>query len=67
MIWTVIRCAMERNGVKSIAELARVTGIRVPTLTQTRRKNPNSFIWHELLQIDKHLHFTDAEWNMLKP
>ena len=47
MIWVVIRGAMERNHIKSFAELARLTGIKQPTLTQTRRRNPNSFLWWE--------------------
>ena len=67
MIWTAIRCAMERNGVRSIAELARITGIKPSTLQHTRRTNPNSFTWAELKQINKHLHFTDGEWQMMKP
>ena len=66
MIWAAIRCAMERNGIRSIAELARVTGIKIPTLTQTRRKHPESFIMYELLQIDKVLGFTDEEWGMIR-
>lgn len=66
MIWAAIRCAMERNGIRSIAELARVTGIKIPTLTQTRRKHPESFIMYELLQIDKVLGFTDEEWGMMR-
>lgn len=67
MIWMAIRCAMERNGIRSFAELARITGIKAPTLTQTRRKNPNSFTWAELKQLNKYLNFTDAEWGMMKP
>ena len=66
MIWAAIRCAMERNGIRSIAELARVTGLKIPTLTQTRRKHPESFIMYELLQIDKVLGFTDEEWGMIR-
>ena len=66
MMWPAIRCAMERNWVRSIAELARVTGIKIPTLTQTRRKHPESFIMYELLQIDKVLGFTDEEWGMIR-
>ena len=67
MIWAVIRMAMERNGIRSIAELARVTGIKGPTLTQTRRRNPNSFTWAELKAINKVLRFTDGEWLMMMP
>lgn len=66
MIWAAIRCAMERNGIRSIAELARITGIKGPTLTQTRRRRPESFIMYELLQIDKVLGFTDEEWGMIR-
>lgn len=66
MIWAAIRCAMERNGIRSIAELARVTGIKIPTLTQTRRRRPETFIMYELLQIDKVLGFTDEEWGMIR-
>lgn len=67
MIWAAIRCAMERNGIRSIAELARVTGIKGPTLTQTRRRNPNSFTWFELKQLHKALRFTEGEWLMMMP
>lgn len=67
MIWAAIRCAMERNGIRSIAELARVTGIKGPTLTQTRRRNPNSFTWFELKQLHKVLRFTEGEWLMMMP
>lgn len=65
MIWMVIRLAMERNHIKSFAELARLTGIKQPTLTQTRRKNPNSFLWWEIKEIDKVLNFTPGEWLMI--
>lgn len=67
MIWMAIRCAMERNGIRSFAELARITGIKAPTLTQTRRRNPNSFTWAELKAINKALRFTDGEWMMMMP
>ncbi len=65
MIWTAIRAAMERNGIKSIAELARLTGIRGPTLQQTRRRRPETFILYELRQLDRILHFTDIEWRWI--
>ena len=66
MIWPVIRLAMERNGIHSFSELAKLTGISGPTLTQTRRRRPESFIMYELLQIDKVLGFTDEEWGMIR-
>lgn len=65
MIWSAIRSAMERNNIHSIAELARLSGIKVPTLTQTRRRRPETFIWYELKQLDKILHFTQVEWEMI--
>ena len=65
MIWAAIRCAMERNGIKSIAELARLTGIRGPTLTQTRRRRPETFILYELKQLDRVLNFTTTEWRWI--
>lgn len=66
MIWPVIRLAMERNGIRSFSELAKLTGISGPTLTQTRRRRPETFIMYELLQIDKVLRFTDEEWGMIR-
>lgn len=66
MIWIAIRCAMERNKVRSFVELARLTGINESTLIRTRRKNPESFLIYELRQIDKVLGFTDEEWGMLR-
>ena len=66
MIWAAIRCAMERNGIKSITELARLTGISGPTLTQTRRRRPKTFILYELRQLDRILHFTEIEWRMIR-
>lgn len=65
MIWAAIRCAMERNGIKSIAELARLTGIRGPTLQQTRRRRPETFILYELKQLDRVLNFTTTEWGWI--
>lgn len=66
MIWAAIKSAMERNDIHSIAELARRTGIGSSTLAHTRRTNPKSFILYEILQIDKVLNFTDAEWGMIR-
>lgn len=66
MIWPAIRSAMERNDIRSFAQLAKLTGIKIPTLTQTRRKHPESFNMYELLQIDKVLGFTDEEWGMIR-
>ena len=66
MIWPARRSAMERNDIRSFAQLAKLTGIKIPTLTQTRRKHPESFIMYELLQIDKVLGFTDEEWGMIR-
>lgn len=66
MIWPAIRSAMERNDIRSFAQLAKLTGIKIPTLTQTRRKHPESFIMYEILQIDKIVGFTDEEWNLIR-
>lgn len=66
MIWPAIRSAMERNDIGSFAQLAKLTGIKIPTLTQTRRRRPESFIVYELLQIDRVLGFTDEEWRMIR-
>lgn len=66
MIWSAIRAGMERQKIKSIAELAQRTGINPSTLQHTRRSNPHSFIIYELLQIDRVLHFTPAEWEMIR-
>lgn len=66
MIWVAIRCAMERNGIKSLTQLARVAGINISTFTHTRRSNPRSFILYEILQLDKVLGFTAAEWEMIR-
>lgn len=65
MIWSAIRCAMERNNIRSISELARLSGIKGPTLTQTRRRRPESFILYEIRELDRILHFTEAEWGMI--
>lgn len=66
MIWKIIKTAMIRADIRSIEELAFVTGINSSTLQQTRRKNPKSFRLYELLQIDRVLKFTNDEWLMLK-
>ena len=66
MIWAAIRCGMEREGIKSISKLARLSGIKEPTLTQTRRRKPETFIWYEIRRIDEVLHFTEAEWRMIE-
>ena len=66
MIWAAIRCAMERADIKSISELARLSGIKAPTLTQTRRRKPETFILYEIRQLDKVLDFTPAEWRMIE-
>ena len=66
IIWPAIRSAMERNDIRSFAQLAKLTGIKIPTLTQTRRKHPESFIMYEILQIDKIVGFTDEEWNLIR-
>lgn len=57
---------MIRADIRSIAELAQVTGINPATLTQTRRRNPRSFRLYELAQIDKAVHFTPEEWQQIK-
>lgn len=64
-IWEVIRIAMIRNHIKSIRELAELSGINPNTLQQTRRKNPNSFIWYEVKQLNKVLRFSKEEWEAL--
>jgi len=66
MIWAAIRSGMERNGINSITTLAEESGISKATLTHTRRKDPNSFIWREIKQIDKVLGFTPQEWEELR-
>lgn len=66
MIWAAIKSAMERMNIHSITELARLTGIKAPTLTQTRRKRPETFILYEIWQLDRVLHFTDSEWEMIR-
>lgn len=66
MIWRVIRMAMVRCDIKSIAELAERTGINPATLTQTRRRDPGSFRLYELTQLDKVLGFTSTEWEQIK-
>lgn len=66
MIWKTIKTAMIRADIRSIAELAQVTGINPATLTQTRRRNPRSFRLYELAQIDKAVHFTPEEWQQIK-
>ena len=66
MIWKIIKTAMIRADIKSIKELAQVTGINPSTLAHTRRTNPRSFILYELLQLDKVLNFTAAEWEMIR-
>lgn len=65
MIWCAIRSAMEREKISSIAKLAEATGIAPATLQQTRRKQPQTFILFEIFQLDKVLHFTPAEWEMV--
>ena len=66
MIWKIIRASMIRADIKSIAELAQITGINPATLTQTRRRNPRSFRLYELAQIDKAVHFTSEEWQQIR-
>ena len=53
MIWRVIKTAMIRVDINSIRELAERTGINPATLSQTRRRDPGSFIWREIKQLDK--------------
>lgn len=66
MIWSSIRAAMERAGLKSIAELAQITGIAPSTLMQTRRRDPGSFKLYELAKIDGALKFTNEEWLQIR-
>lgn len=66
MIWRIIRTCMARNDIKSLAELAQVTGINPATLMQTRRRDPTSFRLYELAQLDKVLGFTVEEWEALR-
>lgn len=66
MIWRIIRTCMARNDIKSLAELAQITGINPATLMQTRRRDPTSFRLYELAQLDKVLGFTVEEWEGLR-
>ena len=66
MVWSAIRSGMERKGIRSIGELAERAGITKATLTQTRMKNPRSFVLYELLQLDSLLEFTAAEWQEIR-
>ena len=66
MIWRIIRTCMARNDIKSLAELAQITGINPATLMQTRRRDPTSFRLYELAQLDKVLGFTVEEWEALR-
>ena len=61
MIWMAIRCGMARSGIRSFVELAKMTGIKIPTLTQTRRRKPETFTLYEIRAIDRIVHFTDEE------
>lgn len=58
--WKAIKTAMVRSDIKSINELAELSGIGV-TLKQTRRADPDSFRKYEFMALDKVLHFTDEE------
>jgi hypothetical protein len=62
MIWKIIKTAMLRADIRSITELAQITGIAPSTLMHSRRTNPRSFRLYELAQIDKVLGFTSEEW-----
>lgn len=62
MIWKIIKTAMIRADIRSITELAQVTGINPSTLMHSRRTNPRSFRLYELAQLDKILKFTNEEW-----
>lgn len=64
--WKAIRTAMIRNDITSISHLAEISGINPSTLQHTRRKNPESFILYELIQLDKTLGFTPEEWEQMK-
>lgn len=66
MIWDVIKKAMKRNDIRSISDLAYLTGINPSTLQHTRRKKPRSFILWELLQLDRVLGFTEEEWEAIR-
>ena len=57
---------MRRADVKSIAELAEESGLKLQTLYQIRKKNPKSFRLFELQQLHKVLGFTDSEWLQLR-
>jgi hypothetical protein len=61
MIWQIIRTAMIRNDIKSIAELAEITGLKSSTLQHERRTNPGSFRLYELKQIADKLNLTNEE------
>jgi hypothetical protein len=66
MIWKIIKTAMIRADVRSIAELAQVTGINPSTLMHSRRTNPKSFRLYELASIDRAVRFTAEEWQAIR-
>lgn len=66
MIWKIIKIAMIREDIKSVTELAQVTGINPSTLMHTRKTNPRSFRLYELAQIDSVLRFTNEEWLQIR-
>ena len=65
MIWSIIRTAMRRADVKSLVELAGMTGIKPTTLYNKRRADPSGFRLYELRQIDKAVGFTMDEWALI--
>lgn len=61
MIWQIIRTGVIRNDIKSIAELAEITGLKSSTLQHERRTNPRNFRLYELKQIVDKLGLTNEE------
>lgn len=66
MIWKIIKTAMIRADIDTIAQLAQVTGINPSTLMHSRRTNPKSFRLYELASIDRAVRFTAEEWALLR-
>ena len=65
-IWKAIKTAMIRADIRSITELAQVTGINPSTLQHSRRTNPKSFRLYELASIDRAVRFTAEEWQAIR-
>lgn len=66
MIWKIIKMGMLRADIKSVEQLAQISGINPSTLAHARRTNPRSFRLFEIAQLDKVLQFTNEEWLQLR-